>query len=131
MTEEITKADRLRLAALDKEVLAQARLDREHQLELARIDSNKATALEKLRSQALADRRQRIGWALAGLAIVIVLLAIVGAIWTGVDRSKSKDLQREQLRQQTAQECIRVGNIWLDGQGCLITQQGAPAPRPS
>lgn len=125
MSEELTKEERIALARVDKEVLAQARAEREHQQELARIESGKVTQIEKLRSQALADRRQRIGWALAGLGIVIVLLAIVAAIWTAVDRDRTKELQREQLRQQTAQECIKAGNIWLEGQGCLITQQGA------
>jgi hypothetical protein len=128
MTEESAEATRLLLAGLDREILAQARADREHQQELARIESQKVTSLEKMRSQALADRRQRIGWALAGLAIVIVILAIVAAIWTAVDRDRQKNLQREQLRQQTAQECIRAGNILTADGACLITQRDAPAP---
>jgi hypothetical protein len=128
MTEEITRADRLRLAAVDKEVLAQARAEREHRQELARIESGKVTKIEELRSQALADRRQRIGWALAGLASVIVILAGIVAIWTAVDRDRTKDIQQEQLRQQTAQECIRAGNILTADGACLITQRDAPAP---
>jgi hypothetical protein len=110
---------------LDAEVLAQARAEREEKLELARIESQKITKVEEIRGRAAADRRQRVGYVLAGLASVIVILGVVAAIWTGVDRTRANDLRREQLRQQTAQECIRAGNIWTGAGDCLITQRAA------
>lgn len=120
----MTESDRLRLDAVDEAVLAEARAAREHEQELARIESTRLVRIEELRGRSASDRRQRIGWALTGLAIVTVILAITAAVWTGVDRARGKQIQQEQIRQQTAQECIRAGNIWLENQGCLITQRG-------
>lgn len=123
MPDELTKEERLALARLDKEVPAQARLDRVSELALRKSDNERLVSVEKLKANAAADRRERIGYYLAGLAVLVVLLAIIAAIWTSADRGKAKDLQREQLRQQTAQECIRAGNIWTGDGDCLITQR--------
>lgn len=115
---------------LDAEVLAQARADREKDLELARINSQSITKTEELRVSDAAARRRWRGNALGGLAMVVVTAGIIIAVWTGIDRSQARDVQREQLRQQTAQECIRAGNIWTGAGDCLITQRGAAAPSP-
>lgn len=128
MPEELTNAERIALARVDEAVLAEAKAVREHERELARIESGRIVDVERLRMQAGDDRRQRIGWALAGLAIVTVILVIVAAIWVAVDRDRQKQVRLEQVRQQTAQECIKAGNIWY-GDSCLIAQRPAPAPR--
>jgi hypothetical protein len=70
-------------------------------------------------------RRDRLGLiseVLLGLAIVTVILGIVAAIWFAVDRDRQKALRFEQLRQQTAQECIHAGNVWVDGQSCVVVR---------
>lgn len=130
-SEELSRAEKLRLDAVDKAVLVEAAAGRKQELALRESDNRRQVDIEKIRERAGADRRQRVGWALAGLAIVTVILAIVVAIWTAVDRDRGKQVRQEQIRQQTAQECIKQGNIWLDGQGCLLTRAGVPAPAAS
>lgn len=130
MSEEPTKADRLRLAAVDKAVLEQAAADRKQELALRESDNRRLVDIEKIHERTGADRRQRVGWVLAGLAIVTVILAIVAAIWTGLDRDRAKQIRRDQIQQETAQECIRQANIWYDG-NCLLTRAGVPAPAAS
>lgn len=131
MSEEPSKAEKLRLDAVDKAVLSEAAAVRKQELAMRESDNRRLVDIEKIRERTGEDRRQRVGWALAGLAIVIVILAVVAAIWTAVDRDRAKQIRQEQLQQQTAQECIKQGNIWLDGQGCLLTRAGVPAPAAS
>lgn len=115
---------------LDAEVLAQARAERENQQELARIDSQKAVKLEEILAGSARHQRERRGYILSGLAIVIVVVAVIAATWTGVDRNGVREQHREQLRQQTAQACIQAGNIWTSAGDCLITQR-PPAANPA
>lgn len=124
MPEEITKAERSRIDAVDKAVLAEAAAARKHELSLRDSDNQRIIQIEKIRATTAADRRERIGWSLVGLAIVVVILGIVGAIWTAVDRDRQKIIRQEQVRQQTAQECIRAGNIWTSDGDCLLTKAG-------
>lgn len=122
MTEDGTAPQvREALSYLDAEMLTQ--IDRAKEVEIARINSEGMVKADELRAQAATDRRQRISWALAGLAVVAVLLGVVAAIWTSVDRERAVDLQRERLLQETAQQCIRAGNIWTSAGDCLITQR--------
>lgn len=121
--QELTKEERLALARIDKEVLAQARAAREQEVSLRKIEADRQVQTEKVRASMAADRRQRRGYWGVGIAVVIVLLAVIAAIWTGVDRSKARDVQIQETRQKTAQACIAAGNIWLEGQGCLLTQK--------
>lgn len=127
---QISKADRLRLAEVDKAVLAEAAAARKQELALRESDNQRLIQIEQIKAEAAMDRRERRGRILVGLAVVTVILAIIGAIWTGLDRAGDKDLRRQQQHEQTAQECIRAGNIWIND-GCLITRQGAGAPAPA
>lgn len=119
-------ADRERLERLDEAVLKQAAAEREQEMELARIDRDKTCEIQRIRARDAADARQRRGSWGAGVAIVIVLLGIIVAIWTYTDRAGTRatfrDVQIEQTRQQTIQACIRAGNIWVSD-SCLITQR--------
>lgn len=101
-----------------------------HEQELARIESQRAVSLEQIRVRSIADKRRRVLWVLFGLGAVTVLLAIIAAIWTGADRERAEELQRERLRQQTAQACIGAGNIWTADGDCLIAVRNVPAPPP-
>ncbi len=129
---EIGEAERVRLERLDQSVLAEAAAGREHELALRASDNQRLIEIEEIKASSLKDRRQRRGHILAGLAIMVIALAVIGAIWTGIDRASDKQLRRQQQHEQTAQECIRAGNIWIND-GCLITKRDpdAPAPRAS
>jgi hypothetical protein len=122
-------AERLRLERLDQSVLAEAAAAREHELALRDSDNRRLIEVERIKAAAAKARHEQRGRILAGLAVATVVLAIIAAIWTGVDRAGAKDLLRQRQHEQTAQECIRAGNIWIND-GCLITRQdpGAPAP---
>jgi hypothetical protein len=125
--QEITRAERIRLAGVDKAVLAEAAAARKQEQDLARIEAEKQIKIENIRADRAAHRGRRLGMVLAGLAIVTVILAVIMAIWTSIDRDRQQKIQIEKVRQQTAQQCIREGNIWADG-SCYITRRDAPAP---
>jgi hypothetical protein len=112
---------------IDAEVLAQARADREKELELARIESSKVTTIEQIRANDRSARRTWWGGALVGLGIIIVILGVITAIWTAIDRDRGKAVRLEEVRQQTAQACIKAGNIWTAEGACLLTQR-QPTP---
>lgn len=127
---EPIRAEQYRRVTDDEAVLDQAAA-REHELALRESDNRRIVDIEKIRERTGEDRRQRISWVLAGLAVMTVILGIVAAIWSAVDRDRSKQIRQDQIQQQVAQECIRQGNIWLNGQGCLVARAGVPAPATS
>lgn len=85
----------------------------------------KSEYIEPLSEDYRADRLQFIGMVLTGLAIVTVILGIVAAIWFAVDRDRQKEVRLNQQVQETARECINRGNIWVNGNSCVVI----PAPR--
>lgn len=121
MTDETTKAERLRLAAVDKAVLDEARHTRAHEQQMANIETERQVRLRELADEDARDRRVRTSEILVGVALVVVL-AIITAIWTAMDRDRQKQIKLEQVRQETAQQCIRAGNIWVNG-NCVLTQR--------
>lgn len=126
---EITDADRARLDSVDELVFRQAQADRDKEIELRKSDNKRLVELENIRAADRKHRRQRRGYILAGLAVVFVITAIIAAIWTGVDRAGQREVREQQQHEQTAQQCIREGNIWIND-GCLLANHptGAPAP---
>jgi ABC-type uncharacterized transport system fused permease/ATPase subunit len=127
MPEEVTEEQRLRLDAVDQAVLAEAAAERDLQLQLHKSDNERIVQLKQIDASAAADRRERRSAALIGLAIVVVLLAVIGAIWTGVDRAADKRIRLQQQKERTAQVCIQAGNIWIND-SCLITRNDSAAP---
>ncbi len=128
--ERITDADQVRPEQLDQSALAELAAARDHELALRDSDNQRLIQTEKIKADTLKDQRQRRGYILAGLAVVVVALAIIAFLWTDLDRSREADLRRQQQQEQTARECIRAGNTWKINEGCLITQRapGAGAP---
>lgn len=129
-TPEVSAADKARLDSVDELVFRQAQAEREQQLELRRSDNKRLVNLEEIRVRDRENRRQRRGYILIGLAIVVVILGIVAAIWTGVDRAGARQVREQQQHEQTAQECIRSGNIWIND-SCLLANHPAGAPAPA
>jgi flagellar biosynthesis/type III secretory pathway M-ring protein FliF/YscJ len=129
MPEKITPQDKAKIDAVDELVLRQAKAERDHQLSLRKADNDRVVRLEEIRSKDRADRRQRRGHILVGLAIVIVIVIVIGAIWTAIDRNGARQVRENQQHEQTAQECIKAGNIWIQD-GCLLANHPAGAPAP-
>lgn len=92
-----------------------ARLQREHEIELAKVQ---------------ADERQnkRQWWlgVLFGIAVLIGIAIFVGGIVGAIvyvrHQDAQKQIQIERTRSEAAQACIREGNIWYNGQ-CLIARK--------
>jgi hypothetical protein len=130
--EKIAEAERRRLDAVDEAVLKEAQAARDLELRKHQIDNDTRLQIERLRNDIVAGRRRFWGWMLSGLAVAAIVLAGIAAIRADNDDSRREQTKQDQLRQETAQRCIAAGNIWLEGQGCLLTNRGgAPAPAAS
>lgn len=84
---------------------------------------------ERLRIQARERQDRREWWegVLAGLAVVLVIVAIIAGITFGVLRSNANDLKIEQEHTKTEQEhtkvvrdCLDRGYSWMSG-NCINT----------
>lgn len=90
----------------------------DYESDLFQEERDKRRHLEAMAEIARRDRSTRRDehqplW--LGGAVVVVLLALIGAIWTGVDRQHASDRRMEEIRQSTAQRCIDTGDIWISG----------------
>lgn len=77
---------------------------------------------ERLRIQA-RDREARREWwgaVLVGVAVVLVALAVIAAIFYGVQRSSANDLKIEQEHTKIVKECLDKGYSWMNG-NCIYT----------
>lgn len=71
--------------------------------------------MAQIQRQIKAERREFLGSVLVGIALVVVLLAVVGAVTYGVRNGQQADTRREQERARIGVECINNGYTWVNG----------------
>lgn len=84
----------------------------QEKLRLAEINNANQVELEKMR-HVRETRRARntfIGNILVGIAILAVVLAFIGSLYFGINRS-------EERRHDLATQCVTSGGRWIDGNG--------------
>jgi len=85
--------------------------------ELFREDQDKRRHTEnmaRINMEAAKRRREDRQPIWLGAAVVGVVLTLIAAVWTGVDRQNASDRKTEQIRQSTAQHCIDAGDVWIN-----------------
>lgn len=104
-------------------ILRDAREQRGQELKLAEINAGREAELARIAARNADERRAWLGPVLAGLAVVAVIGAIIGAIAWNVQRDREQR-DRDRVRQaQIAETCIRDGNIWING-NCIPAKKG-------
>lgn len=114
-----------RTPTTDEQYLAELEADKVVRLRIA--DNVRATIQRRTDNEHSSRQARRlfVGWCLGGLAGLAIALAIVGVVFVTV-RNDDAAAERDKQRQaETAQTCIRQGNLWVDG-NCLLARQDGP-----
>lgn len=97
------------LASLTDEQWAK-QLASQEKMRLAEIESTRQVEMEKLLNlrSARQSRTGLLGNTLAGLAVLMAILAFIGAMYFGIARSSQEAHER-------AVECIKSQGRWIEG----------------
>lgn len=83
----------------------------EWQAQAAKSNAEAAHAQQRileLKAQRSTVRWSFFGYCLSGLAVVVVILGIVGALWLNADRGGERSVERERARVDTVEACLTL-----------------------
>lgn len=85
-------------------------LESQEKLRLAEIESTRQVEMERLHNDRSArqSRSSLVGNVLAGLAALLVVLAVIASMYLGIARSSQEQHER-------AVECIKSQGRWIEG----------------
>lgn len=106
-------------------VMSEFDRDRQHELRMAQVNAD-AAKHSAVQSRITAESRHGlIAGILVGVAVLLVLTGIIGAIVWNVSDDRARDADRDRLNAEVARDCIEAGNIWVNND-CLIAQRDTP-----
>lgn len=95
----------------------------EQELKLARIAADRDVELARHERAVEESRLEARGSIAVGFAVMVVVLAVVGVVLFTIIHAHITDAAKQeriaQLHEQTVQECVHAGNIWVND-SCVI-----------